>query len=127
MEARIRIPGIKLAIVGSRTFNDYHLLKETIFNNEKYEVVKSNIRYLISGGAAGADSLAQQLAKELGIAILIFYPDWSIGKSAGFVRNKLIIKSSNLVFAFQENDSKGTQHSINLAKEMNKELYVTRL
>lgn len=117
------VKDIKLAVVGSRNFVNYRLVKETILQN----VDINRIKYLISGGAVGADSLAQQFAKEHGLPILIFYPDWNIGKHAGFLRNERIIKASNLVYAFQVDKSKGTQHSINLAKQFNREVHVINI
>lgn len=52
----------------------------------------------------------------------IKYPaDWaSYGKAAGPIRNKTMIDSiPQLVLAFQWNNSKGTQHAINLAQQQN--------
>jgi hypothetical protein len=55
----------------------------------------------------------------------VFKPDWNkYGKSAGFVRNKLIIENADIVFAFWDGESKGTLISINIAKELNKKLYI---
>jgi hypothetical protein len=119
---------LKVGIIGSRSFNNYRLLKEVIFENEETKISRNRIRYLISGGAVGADSLGQQFAKEFGLPILIFYPDWnSLGKSAGFIRNESIIKACNLIYAFQVDDSKGTQNSIDLAKKYTKKLHVIKL
>ena len=73
----------------------------------------------MSGGAKGADSLAEKYALENNIETEIFYPDWDKdGKAAGFIRNNQIIKNSNIVFAFT-NGSNGTQNSINIAKKLN--------
>ena len=116
---------MKIAIIGSRDFNDYELLLKTVFNNDKILIQKHMIKYLVSGGALGADSLAQRFAKDHGLPIIIYYPDWDkYGKSAGFIRNEKIIKTANLVIAFHKNKSRGTSHSIKLAKELNKDLII---
>jgi len=112
---------MKVAIIGSRDFYDYSLLKKTIFEH----IQESEIKCIVSGGASGADSLSQKFAKQYGLPILIFYPKWDkLGKKAGMIRNKQIIKNCDIVFAFRVNNSKGTTNSIELAKLYNKTCYV---
>ena len=109
---------MKLAIVGSRTFNDYSLLLEAIENT----ISNETIDLIISGGAEGADKLAEKYAKENNIPLQIFKPDWKkYGKAAGPIRNELIIQNADLVIAFWDGESKGIQSSINLARKHNKE------
>ena len=98
---------MKIAIIGSRTFKDYELLK-TVLNYHK-----NKIEIIISGGAFGADSLGKKYAKENNIPITKFLPDWKKhGNSAGFVRNKDIIYASDYIYAFWDGVSKGTKNSI---------------
>ena len=112
---------MKLAVVGSRGFDDYDLLKlklDTIHSRRPISVI-------ISGGAYGADSLAERWARENRLELLVFLPDWEqFGKSAGYKRNIQIIESADAVIAFWDGQSKGTQHSINLAKDKGKPLAV---
>lgn len=106
---------MKIAIIGSRDFNNYGLLTETL------EQLKSNITQVISGAARGADSLGEQWAKENQIDTLIFPANWSLyGKRAGFIRNEDIIKNCDFCIAFWDGKSKGTAHSISLCKKLNK-------
>lgn len=110
---------MKLAIIGSRTFNDYGVLKKECDN--------LIIEEIISGGAKGADSLGEKYAIENNIKFTIFKPDWKkYGKRAGFLRNIDIINSSDSVLAFWDGNSKGTQHSINLAHKHNKPVTIIR-
>lgn len=112
---------MKIAVVGSRTFNDYKLLRSTL---NKYD----HIELIVSGGAKGADSLAEKYARENGIETLIFKPDWDKnGKAAGYIRNVDIIKNCDLVIAFWDGKSKGTKHSIDLAKNGNKKIIIERI
>lgn len=110
---------MKLAVVGSRNFNDYELLKQTL---DQYKGV---VTHIVSGGAKGADTLAEKWASENNVEMLIFLPDWyRYGKSAGYIRNRDIVSNSDLVIAFWDGTSKGTKHSIDLAESKNKELKV---
>jgi hypothetical protein len=114
---------MKLAVVGSRTFNNYDLLKC------KLDVIheKKVITCIISGGAKGADSLAEKWSKENNIETLIFKPDWDkYGKRAGFLRNEDIIKNSDAVVAFWDGISHGTKNDIDLAKKYNKPCLIVR-
>jgi len=104
---------MKLAVIGSRTYiNRQKIFEElTLFHLEK------SISLIISGGAKGADLLAQEWAQSAGVETQIFLPDWKkFGKSAGVIRNKNIIDSCEYCIAFWDGISKGTLNSINLAK-----------
>ena len=108
---------MKLAVVGSRNFNDYPLLKKYL----DYIHSKQPITHIISGGAKGADSLSEKWANENGIEKIIFYPNWNkFGKRAGFLRNESIINECNKCIAFWDGKSKGTKHSIDLCEKNNK-------
>jgi len=110
---------MKISVVGSRAFDDYKLLRETL---DEYD-----IDLIVSGGATGADSLAERYAKEENINTMIFKPDWKThGKAAGFIRNRDIVVNGNLVVAFWDGVSKGTLSSINIARKMNIETIIIR-
>lgn len=112
---------MKVAVVGSRSFEDYALLKKTL--DELYP----NITLIVSGGARGADSLSEQYAKEEGIRTLIFKPDWEKhGRAAGFIRNRDIVENADMVIAFHDGQSKGTANSIEIAKRLGKKLLVVK-
>ena len=106
---------MKLAIIGSRTFNNYDLLVSIL---EQY---KSKITLVVSGAAKGADSLGERWAIKNNIKTLIFPADWEkYGKRAGFIRNEDIIKNCDCVIAFWDGISKGTTHSLSLCEKYNK-------
>lgn len=109
---------MRVAIIGSREFTDYELMEE--------EIGKLNltISVIISGGARGADSLAERYAKEYSLPIIVHLPDWSIGKHAGHIRNSLIIEDSDVVIAFWDGKSKGTLDSISKTRKYKKILHV---
>lgn len=102
---------MKIAIIGSRTFNDYQFLKETLSEYKDIDII-------VSGGATGADSLSERYAKENNIQTLIFKPNWDkYGKRAGYLRNIEIVDNSDLVIAFWDGKSQGTKHSLQYAKK----------
>jgi len=110
---------MKVAVIGSRTFNDYELVKETL--------TKLDITLLVSGGAKGADSLGERYANENNITTLIFKPDWERhGRGAGMVRNTDIVKNSDIVVAFWDGSSKGTLDSIRKVEKLNKGLMIIK-
>ena len=106
---------MKIAVIGSRNFNDYELVKTTLST--------LNITLLVSGGAKGADSLGERYATENNIETLIFKPDWEKhGKAAGMIRNTDIINNADTVIAFWDGESKGTKDSITKAEKKNKNI-----
>lgn len=113
----------KCAIVGSRTFNDYDKLCSVL------DWIKSYMGYsfdvIISGGAKGADSLAEQYAKDNNITLSVHPANWKkYGKRAGFLRNKEIIKNTEICVAFWNGISKGTADDIELCNKYVKECWI---
>ena len=108
---------MKVAVIGSRGFNKYELLKETLS--------KLEITLVVSGGAKGADSLGEQYANENQIPTKIFLPDWKKhGRAAGMLRNTDIINEAEMVVAFWDGESKGTKDSITKAQKQNKKVLI---
>ena len=91
---------MKIAVIGSRSFNDYKLMCDTL-NALKIDLI-------ISGSAKGADSLGERYANENNIETLIFKPDWEKhGKAAGMIRNTDIVDNAEFIVAFWDEISKG--------------------
>lgn len=112
---------MKLAIVGSRDFNNYELLKSTILG--KFNL--SDINEIVSGGARGADTLADKFSEEFDIDMVVFEAEWDkYGRSAGPKRNKMIVEYCDELIAFWDGKSTGTNHSITYAKSLNKKVDV---
>lgn len=108
---------MKVAVIGSRSFNDYEKLKDTLS--------KIDVSLLVSGGANGADKLGEQYANENNIPTKIFLPDWKKhGKAAGFLRNTDIINEAELVVAFWDQQSNGTRDSIQKAEKQGKKVMI---
>ena len=106
---------MNLAIVGSRKIKDLDISK---YIHEKPDCI-------VSGGAIGIDTLAEEYARENGIKTFIIKPEYEkYGKGAPLKRNHTILEQSDKVLAFWDWESKGTKYTIDLAKKMGKELLV---
>lgn len=102
---------MNIAVVGSRNFRDYTFLSKILSK-------VSNITSIVSGGADGADSLAEQYAELHGIRLKLFLPEYEkYGKSAPIIRNRDIISNADMCIAFWDGKSRGTKHTISLAKK----------
>ena len=107
----------KVIIAGSRTFNDYDLLRQyadmklsSVSQREEIEIV--------SGCARGADALGERYAAERGYPVKRFPADWQQhGRSAGYRRNQAMAQYADALIAFWDGQSRGTMHMIALAKE----------
>ena len=72
-----------------------------------------NASLLISGGACGVDTLAEQAARELCIPIQILRPDYRThGRLAPLVRDDKIVQQADLVLAFWDGSSSGTAYTL---------------
>jgi len=108
-----------IAIVGSRYFNDYEVLKT--------EMNKFDIEKIVSGGAKGADLLAEQYGREHNIPVEVHKPDWKLGLHAGILRNKVIVDHSDAVVAFWNGESYGTLSTIKHAKKTGKQVTIVNI
>lgn len=113
---------MKVIIAGGRDFNDYNLLKskcDLLLKNS------TNIE-IVSGNANGADKLGERYALENNYKLTKFPADWSLGKKAGYIRNKQMSDYSDCLIAFWDGCSKGTNHMINLAKQNNLKIRIVK-
>ncbi len=82
---------MKTIIAGSRDITDYSLVCRAISES------KFNITEVISGTARGVDTLGEKWVADNKIPVKKFFPNWSIGKQAGFLRNLLMeVKALNI-------------------------------
>lgn len=125
---------LRIIVAGSRTFNDYPLLSQTLtkYLEDIKTSNKSGVKIqFISGAARGADKLGEEFAKEHGYEVRKFPARWNIyGKSAGYRRNSEMAdyaaQESGVLFAFWDGVSKGTVHMIDLARNKGLNVHVIR-
>ena len=108
---------MKIAVVGSRNYPDLQLVD----NYVRTEIVAKG-HTVVTGGARGVDKAAEHAA---GNACEVFKANWRLhGRAAGPIRNKLIVDTADKVVAFYDGKSRGTWHSMSLAKDAGKLLIV---
>ena len=111
------MPDYRVIIAGSRSFNNYALLREHCLSVLQ-EKMKTHRVIIVSGHARGADSLGERFANELGFPFELHPAKWRLlGKAAGMVRNAEMAKCSDALIAFWDGESRGTRHMINFAKK----------
>jgi len=101
------------------------LLVPLLSNFIKSNINACSITKIISGGANGTDKLAEIFADIYNIPINVIFPKWSLyGKKAGIIRNIEIIDQSDLIFAFWDGLSKGTEFVIKHCEKLNKKIHI---
>jgi hypothetical protein len=121
---------LRVAIVGSRTFCPEWKKRcecpqnKWVRNHVARRVAELITRYgsddlvILSGLARGVDTWAKQAADTLGVEVEEYPADWDrYGKGAGYRRNEEMIGDADMVFAYWDGESLGTNHAISLAEE----------
>jgi hypothetical protein len=109
---------MKIAIVGSRDYPHPQHVTDYV-NTLPLDTI------IVSGGARGVDTWAEQAARRRGMTVIVFKADWkTFGKVAGFMRNREIIDAADSVTAFWDLYSPGTKHSISTAREKGKPVVI---
>ena len=102
---------MKVMIAGSRSIESIDISA----------YIPTNTDLIISGGAKGIDSIAEQYADRHSISKLILRPDWSkYGKAAPLVRNKLMVDLADLIIIVWDGRSNGTKYTLNYANKSKK-------
>ena len=114
----------RVIIAGSRSFNDYELLREQCLSILQ-EKMRTHRVIIVSGHARGADSLGERFANEFRLPFELHPAKWRLlGKAAGMVRNAEMAKCSDALIAFWDGESRGTRHMINFARKIGLEVSV---
>ena len=109
---------MKIAIIGSRNAT----------NVDIGQYIPENCTEIVSGGARGVDTLAQEYAQKNGIPLTVFKPDYEkYGRAAPIVRNKLIVNHTDQVLAFWDGHSKGTLSVIQYCEKLDKTCRVIQI
>jgi hypothetical protein len=117
----------KLIVAGGRDFDDYNKLSSELLALALGQYADKAVS-IVSGMARGADLLAVRFAKEHGVKVYPFVPDWNgpLGKGAGFARNKDMGNFADGLLAFWDGKSRGTKQMIEYMRSLNKPTKVCR-
>jgi len=112
---------MKLAIIGSRKFNDYEQLRDVAAQYPATEIVSS--------GARGTDMLAEKYAQQTGLPLKLFLPKFKTDKVPYHVRwfhvrNRELAEYADLILAFWNSKSSGTKSTIRYARKLGKPIVV---
>jgi predicted Rossmann fold nucleotide-binding protein DprA/Smf involved in DNA uptake len=106
---------MKLLIVGSRSITDFDL--------EGHIPPETDL--IISGGANGVDTLAEQYADKHRISKLIIRPDYArYGRGAPLKRNAEMVDMCDAALVIWDGASSGTKFTIEYAKKCGKMVIV---
>ncbi|MBQ3225927.1 MAG: hypothetical protein IJB48_02595 [Clostridia bacterium] len=106
---------MKLLIAGSRKIN--------YFDFSKY--IPNDITTIISGGAKGIDSLAEDYADAHRLSKIIIRPEYNkYGKAAPLKRNELLVQIADKILIVWDGLSKGTKYTIDYANKLNKDMKI---
>lgn len=105
-----------VVVTGSRSWTDVRYIRaafdQLILRHGK------DIR-VINGTAPGADRLCAGIARQYELDVVDMPAEWNkYGRSAGFRRNiEMLDLDPDLVLAFWDGESRGTQHTISEARK----------
>ena len=123
---------MKIIIGGSRRLPSLGLnyYKDWLNDKEIYKILEDciklsnfNITEVVSGRCWGIDQLGEKWAKNNNISIIEKPADWSLGKKAGYVRNREMAKIADGLICIYAKNSKGSEHMIKTMKELDKPIY----
>lgn len=102
---------MKLLIVGSRGITEFDL---SVY-------IPDNVDTVISGGAFGVDSLAEQYADLHRLSKYIVRPRYDLyGRAAPIKRNEQMVNIADAVLIVWDGNSKGTKYIIDYSKRIGK-------
>lgn len=105
---------MRVAIVGSR---EYAPLSDVI------EYVRSlpEGTVIVTGGARGVDQAAETEARARGLEVVVHEAEWNkYGRSAGMIRNRVVVEDCDKLTAFWDQVSPGTKGVMSMASKAGK-------
>lgn len=122
---------MRLVIAGSRSFNDYIKLENTINEFIRSNNIDTDKLEIITGMAKGADILGERYAINHAIRLVRFPAKWDkYGKRAGFLRNEEMAKYAmydhGTLFVFWDGRSHGTKNMLKQGHKYHLEIHIIK-
>lgn len=117
---------MNVGVVGSRHFPDLSMVRRFVNLIPRDSGV-------VSGGAPGVDTAAEDAARARGLSVIVHPADWfpqgpdgPMDRAAGVKRNGLIVRDATRMASFWYGKSKGTKDSMDKADRAGVPLFVFR-
>lgn len=114
----------RIIVCGSRGWTDREAIRSFLTEQDReHEHV-----VVVHGAAPGADRIAGEEAKRLGLKVEEHPAQWAMhGRRAGLLRNeRMLALGCTRVVAFWDGESRGTEHMIRKAREAHAWVTVVR-
>lgn len=111
-----------IIITGSRGWADKERIKQAFIEHKVTRVINGRARL-------GADRLAWEVARELGISTVSYPANWiKHGRAAGVIRNQEMLdkEPAEMLLAFWDGSSRGTKDMIDRAKAKGMNIVIYR-
>lgn len=108
-----------VGVIGSRKWKD----KKKVYLFLDY--IRSLVSGVASGDADGPDRFGASWARRNGLDVYYFPPN-SGRKHRYHYRNRLIVEKSDIIIAFWDGSSTGTQYTVEYARRLKKDTYIIK-
>jgi hypothetical protein len=113
---------MRVTIIGSRVDAPLEHLVELV--ERAVELCAFEVTEVVSGDARGIDRAAAEWARQRRIPVLTMPARFKYGVTAGLVRNECMLDISEALIAIWDGKSKGTAHTIGVAKDREIDTFV---
>ena len=108
---------MKLLVVGSRSITEFDLSP----------YISAEVDTIISGGAGGVDTLAEEYADRHRLSKYIMRPRYDLyGRGAPLKRNEQMVDLADAVLIIWDGQSKGTNYTLKYAQKKNKKVLLVQ-
>jgi hypothetical protein len=124
---------MKVIVAGSRTITDaqwvHKVLDERLGSLQDVQIVSGMALHWLwhkDAVTGGPDRFGYDWAINNDIPVLQFKPDWSKGRGAGINRNVDMAREADMLIAFWDGKSTGTDHMIKFMKMIGKPVIIEK-
>lgn len=123
-----------ILVAGSRGLDNDKIRRQVRGFVEMFQQIHDEVRFVTGCARSGGDIIARELAHDMNLDIKVFVAEWDLlGKSAGMRRNEAMIDHIMnfypmcCVLAIHDGVSRGTMHTISLARRFKIPHYVIKI